>query len=240
MGLLVLVPEMSGATLKIDPSKLRKHYMEPTRPCRANWSEKAQYEAKVIEHGRPKRAIKTVRPAPQPHVVRKKEKAIRDAGASARSTVRLDIDRVTDIMADRGISVVQLAKTYGVAESRMYFILDSYWITPKCLKRLAKALKVRESEIVMFRGKAKSQRPKPVNGRRPRKKRTAIYLRMDVIRKLMEERGWKSGDLADAIGTTRPSIYCAFARERVSINRVHQIAEALDVFPEDIMRKVEP
>jgi DNA-binding Xre family transcriptional regulator len=57
---------------------------------------------------------------------------------------------------------------------------------------------------------------------------------------MMKERGWTSGDLADAIGTTRPSIYCAFARERVSINRVHQIAEALDVFPEDIMRREVP
>lgn len=240
MGVLVLGDEMSGATLKIDPSKLRKHYLPPTKPCRANWSEKAQYEAKVIEHGRPKRAIKTSRPAPQPHVVRKKEKAIRDAGASARSTVRLDIDRVTDIMADRGISVVKLAAAYGVAESRMYYILDSYWITPKCLKRLAKALNVRQSEIVLYRGKAKSQRPKPVEGKRTRKKRTAIYLRMDVIRGMMKERGWTSGDLADAIGTTRPTIYSAFCRQRVSLNRVHQIAEALDVFPEDIMRREEP
>ena len=77
-----------------------------------------------MEHGRPKRAIKTARPAPQPHVVRKKEKAIRDAGAGARSTVKLDIDRITDIMADRGISVVKLAEAYGVCESRMYYILE--------------------------------------------------------------------------------------------------------------------
>ena len=231
---------MTGARLKIDPSKLRKHYMAPTKPCKASWSKEARYEAKVIESGRPKRAIKTARPAPQPKVVRKKERAIKDAGASARSTVRLDIDRITDIMADRGLSVVKLAEAYGVCESRMYCILDSYWITPKCLKRLAKALNVRESQIVLYRGKAKSQRPRPVEGTRPRKKRTAIYLRMDVIRKLMEEKGWRSGDLADAIGTTRPCIYNAFARERVSLARVHQIAEALDVFPEDIMRKVEP
>jgi DNA-binding Xre family transcriptional regulator len=231
---------MTGAKLKIDPSKLRKHYLPPTKPCRATWSKEAQYEAKVVEHGRPKRSIKTSRPAPQPHVVRKKEKAIRDAGAGARSTVRLDIDRVTDIMADRGISVVKLAAAYGVAESRMYYILDSYWITPKCLKRLAKALNVRQSEIVLYRGKKASQRPKPVEGTYKRKKRTAIYLRMDVIRKLMEERGWKSGDLADAIGTTRPTIYSAFCRQRVSLNRVYQIAEALDVFPGEIMRKEEP
>ena len=143
-------------------------------------------------------------------------------------------------MADRGLSVVKLAEEYGVCESRMYVVLDSYWVTPKCVKRLAKALKVRESEIVMYRGKAKSQRPKPTEGTRTRKKRTAIYLRMDVIRGLMKERGWKSGDLADAIGTTRPTIYTTFARERVSLNRVHKIADALDVFPEEIMRKVEP
>lgn len=237
---MVLGDEMTGAKLKIDPSKLRKHYMPATKPCRATWSKEAQYEAKVVESGRSKRAIKPTRPAPQPHVVRKKEKAIRDAGASARSTIRLDIDRVTDIMADRGISVVKLAAAYGVAESRMYFILDSYWVTPKCLKRLAKALNVRQSEIVLYRGKAKSQRPKPVEGKRTRKKRIAIYLRMDVIRKLMDDRGWKSGDLADAIGTTRPTIYSAFCRQRVSLNRVHQIAEALDAFPEDIMRREEP
>lgn len=240
MGLLVLVPQMSGATLKIDPSKLRKHYLPPTKPCRATWSKEAQYEAKVVESGRTKRSIKPTRPAPQPHVVRKKEKAIRDAGASARSTVRLDIDRVTDIMADKGMSVVQLAEAYGVTDSRMYYILDSYWVTPKCQKRLAKALGVRMAEITLYQGKKKSQRPAPPEGKRTRKKRTAIYLEVDKIKSMMQDRGWGPGDLANAMGTTRATIYCTFNRGRVSLKRVHEIAEALDVFPSAIMRKEEP
>ena len=232
MGVLVLGDEMSGATLKIDPSKLRKHYLPPTKPCRATWSKEAQYEAKVVENGRQRREVKTSRPPCQPKVIRKKEKAIRDheATPTSRSTVMLDMPRVYNIMEDRGLSVIKLAQIYGVTDSRMYFILDSQWVTPKSLMRLAKALKVKPADILL----QEIEKPKPVKRTGHRAKREKVLIDKRKVEVLLKQKEWLKKDLAEALGISQQGLYNTLDRGRTSKKRLYVMAAALDVLPSEI------
>ena len=232
MGLLVLVPQMTGAKLKIDPAKLRKHYLPPTKPCRATWSKEAQYEAKVVESGRGRREVKTNRPASQPKVIRKKEKAIRDHEntSTSRSTVMLDMPRVYNIMEDRGLSVIKLAQLYGVTVSRMYFILNSQWVTPRSLMRLAEALKVNPADILL----QKIEKPRPVKSTGHRAKREKVLIDKRKVEALLKRRKWLKKDLAEALGISQQGLYNTLDRGRTSKKRLCVMAAALDVLPSEI------
>ena len=234
MGLLVLGDEMTGARLKIDPSKLRKHYLPPTKPCRATWSKEAQYEAKVVENGRQRREVKTSRPPCQPKVIRKKEKAIRDREATptSRSTVMLDMPRVYNIMEDRGLSVVKLAQIYGVTDSRMYYILDSQWVTPKSLMRLAKVLKVKPADILLQ--EMEIEKPKAVKRTGHRAKREKVLIDKHKVEVLLKRKEWLKKDLAEALGISQQGLYNTLDRGRTSKKRLFVMAAALDVLPSDI------
>lgn len=230
MGLLVLVPQMTGAKLKIDPSKLRKHYMEPTRPFRSEWSEKAQYEAKVIGQGRSKRSIKTSRPAPQPKAIQRKEKdakAAKPAQPTSWSTIRLDVPRIKNIMSDKGMKVIDLADAYGADTHRIYYILGSEYVTKSAYKRLAKALGV-DPEVILL------EIVKPPKVKRQRKKREKILIDKHKVDRILTEKSWNKRDLAKAIGRSPQAIYNALGRGRTSEKGLCAIAEALGVLPSEI------
>jgi len=230
VGVLVLGDEMSGAKLKIDPSKLRKHYMPATKPCRTSWSKEARYEAKVIESGRPKRSIKPTRPAPQPKVVQRKEKdakAAKPAQPTSWSTIKLDVPRIKNIMSDKGMKVIDLADAYGADTHRMYFILGSEYVTKSAHKRMAKALGV-DPEVILL------EVVKPPKVKRQRKKREKILIDKHKVDRILTEKSWNKRDLAKAIGRSPQAIYNALGRGRTSEKGLCAIAEALGVLPSDI------
>jgi DNA-binding Xre family transcriptional regulator len=221
---------MSGATLKIDPSKLRKHYLPPTKPCRSEWSEKAQYEAKVIGQGRSKRSIKTSRPAPQPKVVRKKEKeakAAKPAQPTSWSTIRLDVPRIKNIMADKGMKVIDLADAYGVGVQRMYFILSSEYVTKSAHKRMAKVLGA-DPEVILL------EAVKPPKVKRERAKREKTLIDKHKVEALLKRKKWLKKDLAEALGISQQALYNTLCRGRTSKRHLCVMAEALGVLPSDI------
>lgn len=62
--------------------------------------------------------------------------------------MKLNIDNVELARARMGITVEQLAKSYGVSRARMNAILNQRTVTPLCAGRLAKALAVDVAEII--------------------------------------------------------------------------------------------
>jgi plasmid maintenance system antidote protein VapI len=62
--------------------------------------------------------------------------------------MKLNIDNVELARARMGVTVEQLAKSYGVSRARMNVILNQRTVTPLCAGRLAKALAVDVTEII--------------------------------------------------------------------------------------------
>lgn len=62
--------------------------------------------------------------------------------------MRLNRNKVDVAMARKKMTVVQLAKTYGVSRARMNVILNSRVVTPVCAGRVADALGVDVTEIL--------------------------------------------------------------------------------------------
>ena len=62
--------------------------------------------------------------------------------------LKLNIEKVTQKMAERCMSIPDLADAYGVSRARISVILNSQRLTPACVGRLAKALKCEVTEII--------------------------------------------------------------------------------------------
>lgn len=61
----------------------------------------------------------------------------------------IDDGKIGAAMAEKKMSVTALAKAYGVSRARMHTILNSKTVTPICAGRLADALEVDVTEIIM-------------------------------------------------------------------------------------------
>ena len=221
---------MTGAKLKIDPSKLRKPHLAPTKPQKVDWPETYAYEAKVVGLGRQKRRLKTARPAPQPKVVQRKEKeakAAKPAQPTSWSTIKLDVPRIKNIMADKGMKVSDLADAYGVDAHRMYFILGSEYVTKSAHKRMSKALGA-DPEVILL------EVVEPPKVKRQRKKRKKTLIDKRKVDRILAKKGWSKRDLAKVIGRSPQAVYNALGRGRTSEKGLRDIAEALGVLPEDI------
>ena len=62
--------------------------------------------------------------------------------------MKLNRDKVNIAMARKKMTVVDLAKAYGVSRARMNVILNSQVLTPVCAGRVADALGVDVTEII--------------------------------------------------------------------------------------------
>lgn len=62
--------------------------------------------------------------------------------------MKLNRDKVNIEMARKKMTVVTLAKAYGVSRARMNVILNSQFVTPVCAGRVASALDVDVTEII--------------------------------------------------------------------------------------------
>lgn len=62
--------------------------------------------------------------------------------------MKLNRDKVNIAMARKKMTVVDLAKAYGVSRARMNVILNSQVLTPVCAGRVAEALGVDVTEII--------------------------------------------------------------------------------------------
>lgn len=61
----------------------------------------------------------------------------------------LNMAEINKVMAKNKMSVSILAEVYGVSRSRMHIILNSKTVTPICAGRLADALEVDATKIIM-------------------------------------------------------------------------------------------
>lgn len=62
--------------------------------------------------------------------------------------MKLNRDKVNIEMARKKMTVVTLAKAYGVSRARMNVILNSQFVMPVCAGRVASALEVDVTEII--------------------------------------------------------------------------------------------
>lgn len=62
--------------------------------------------------------------------------------------MKLDRDKINMELAQKTMTVTNLATKYGVSRSRMNVILNSKNVTPICAGRIAKALGVDVTEII--------------------------------------------------------------------------------------------
>ena len=62
--------------------------------------------------------------------------------------MKLNRDKVNIAMARKKMTVMDLAKAYGVSRARINVILNSQVITPVCAGRVAEALGVDVTEII--------------------------------------------------------------------------------------------
>ena len=63
--------------------------------------------------------------------------------------MKLDRSKVDIAMARKKMTTTQLAKAYGVSRARMSIILNSTDITPACAGKVAEALSVDVTEIIV-------------------------------------------------------------------------------------------
>lgn len=65
--------------------------------------------------------------------------------------MKINREKVDIAMARKCMTVIDLAKSYGVSRSRMNVILNSQKVTPLCAGRIAKALGTDVTEILVDR-----------------------------------------------------------------------------------------
>jgi DNA-binding Xre family transcriptional regulator len=217
---------MTGAKLKIDPSKLRKPYLPPTKPCGPKWSKEAQYEHAGVEAGRDRRQIKTSRPPKPPRVIHTKEKLVKERQVQRKKlcTVVLNREKINALLSEKRMPLRALAKEYGSIEQRLYAIINADAVSPATCRRLARALGVQEWEI-KWHGNPEDR---PVI----KTSKTPDWLMVtpdwDKVREILMMKEIRVKDLAKMVGISPGRMSAIFASERVRDTTLQRIAGALE------------